>query len=172
MNSRLDFIFSRRSIRKYENKDVPEETLHDLLEAGMAAPSAVAKDPWHFIVLRKRENIDKLAAVLPHGKMLRQATAAFVVCGDIARTHDRKESYMLQDLSAAVENILLAANGLGLGTCWLGVHPRAERMEAIKKMFTLPETIIPMCAIAIGWPAEQPEPRTRFRQECVHMENW
>lgn len=172
MNPRLDLIFSRRSIRRYEDREVPKEMLHDLLEAGMAAPSAVAKDPWHFIVLRKRETIDNLCDILPHGKMLRQATAAFVVCGDITKTHDQKESYMLQDLSAAVENILLAANVLGLGTCWLGVHPRPERMEAIKKMFSFPDTIIPMCAIAIGWSAEQPEPRTRFREECVHLENW
>jgi nitroreductase len=172
MNPQLDFIFTRRSIRKYEDKEVPEEILTDLLEAGMAAPSAVARDPWHFIVLRRRENLNRLADILPHGKMLRQATAAFVVCGDINRAHDKKESYMLQDLSAAVENILLAANASGLGSCWLGVHPREERMEGIKKMLSLPEGIIPMCAIALGWPAEKPEARTRFRSECVHREKW
>ncbi|MEW6290099.1 MAG: nitroreductase family protein [Thermodesulfobacteriota bacterium] len=172
MNPKLDFIFTRRSIRRYEDHEVPEAILADLLEAGMAAPSAVARDPWHFIVLRRRENLDRLADILPHGKMLRQATAALVVCGDINRAHDKKESYMLQDLSAAVENILLAANASGLGSCWLGVHPRAERMEGIKKMFGLPEGIIPMCAIALGWPAEKPEARTRFRSECVHKEKW
>jgi len=172
MNPKLDFIFTRRSIRRYEAKEVPEEILADLLEAGMAAPSAVARDPWHFIVLRRRENLDRLAEILPHGKMLRQATAALVVCGDINRAHDQKESYLLQDLSAAVENILLAANASGLGSCWLGVHPRQERMEGIKKMFGLPEGIIPMCAIALGWPAERPEARTRFREECVHREQW
>lgn len=172
MNPGLDFIFTRRSIRRYEDKEVPEEMLTDLLEAGMAAPSAVARDPWHFIVLRRRENLDRLADILPHGKMLRQATAALVVCGDINRAHDQQESYLLQDLSAAVENILLAANASGLGACWLGVHPRQERLEGIKRMFALPAGIIPMCAIALGWPAERPEARTRFREECVHREKW
>ena len=172
MNPKLAFIFSRRSVRKYEDREVPEEMLMDLLEAGMAAPSAVARDPWHFIVLRRRESLNRLADILPHGKMLRQATAALVVCGDINRAHDQKESYMLQDLSAAVENILLAANASGLGACWLGVHPREERMEGIKRMFDLPGGIIPMCAIALGWPAERPEARTRFREECVHREQW
>ncbi|MCB2182690.1 MAG: nitroreductase family protein [Desulfobulbaceae bacterium] len=172
MNPKLDFIFSRRSVRKYEDKEVPQDMLHDLLEAAMAAPSAVAKDPWHFIVLRKRATIDKLKDLLPHGKMLGQATAAFVVCGDINRAHDQKESYMLQDLSAAVENILLAANALGLGTCWLGVHPREERMNGICTLFDLPEGIIPMCAIAIGWPADQPAARTRFNEKSVHLEKW
>lgn len=172
MNPKLDFIFSRRSIRKYENKEVPETMLQDLLEAGMAAPSAVAKDPWHFIVLKKRENIDKLADILTHGQMLRQATAAFVVCGDITQAHGGLESYMLQDLSACVENILLAANVLGLGTCWLGVHPRPERMEGIIKLFDLPENIIPMCGIAIGWPKDRPDARTRFNPDKVHKEEW
>ncbi|MCL7489497.1 MAG: nitroreductase family protein [Desulfobulbaceae bacterium] len=172
MNEKLNFIFSRRSVRKYENREVDDAMIQDLLEAGMAAPSAVARDPWHFIVLKDRETIDKLAGVLTHGQMLRQATAAFVVCGDITQAHDGLESYMLQDLSAAVENILLAANALGLGTCWLGVHPRPERMEGIKNLFALPDHIIPMCSIALGWPKDPPPARTRFNPDKVHLEKW
>lgn len=172
MNQKLNFIFSRRSVRKYMDKAVPDEMINDLLEAAMAAPSAVAKDPWHFIVLKNRATLNKLADVLTHGQMLRQATAAFVVCGNINEAHGGLESYMLQDLSAAVENILLGANALGLGTCWLGVHPRPERMEGIKKLFDLPENIIPMCGIAVGWPKDPPPSRTRFNEEKVHWEKW
>ncbi len=172
MNQQLDFIFSRRSVRKYKDREVPDHMLQDLLEAAMAAPSAVAKDPWHFIVVKARKTMDNMADVLPHGQMLRQATAAMVVCGDITRAHTEHESYMLQDLSAAVENILLAANALGLGTCWLGVHPRPERMEGIKRLFNLPDSIIPMCGIAIGWPKDPPAARTRFSPDKVHWEKW
>jgi nitroreductase len=172
MNPKLAFIFSRRSVRKFEEREVPAAMLQDLLEAGMAAPSAVAKDPWHFIVLRERAELIRLAEILPHGQMLRQAGAAFVVCGDINQAHDRQESYLLQDLSAATENILLAANALGLGTCWLGVHPRPERMEGIRKLYQLPENIIPMCSIAIGWPKEPPPARTRFNPDKVHQGKW
>lgn len=172
MNRKLDFIFSRRSVRKYEDREVPNEMIQDLLEAAMAAPSAVAKDPWHFIVLQQRASLDRLADILTHGQMLRQATAAFVVCGDITLAHDQLESYMLQDLSAAVENILIAANSLGLGTCWLGVHPRPERMDGIRKMFALPDNIIPMCGIAVGWPKDPPPARTRFKPDRVHREKW
>jgi len=172
MNQKLDFIFSRRSIRKYENKEVPDEMIQDLLEAGMAAPSAVAKDPWHFIVLKERTTLDRMADVLTSGQMLRQATAAFVICGDITQANLKHESYMLQDLSAAAENILIAANTLGLGTCWLGVHPRPERMEGIINLFNLPEHIIPMCGIAIGWPKDLPPARTRFNPQKVHLEKW
>ncbi|MDH3329348.1 MAG: nitroreductase family protein [Desulfobulbaceae bacterium] len=172
MNQKLNFIFSRRSVRQYQDKAVPDEMINDLLEAAMAAPSAVAKDPWHFIVLKNRATLNKLADVLTHGQMLRQSTAAFVVCGNINEAHGGLESYMLQDLSAAVENILLGANALGLGTCWLGVHPRPERMEGIRKLFDLPENIIPMCGIAVGWPKDPPPSRTRFNPEKVHWEKW
>ena len=172
MNQKLDFIFSRRSVRKYHDREVPAEMLDDLLQAAMAAPSAVARDPWHFIVLTERKTLDRLADILTHGQMLRQATAAFVVCGDITRAHDQLESYMLQDLSAAVENILLAANALGLGTCWLGVHPRPERMQGIRDLFQLPDDIVPMCGIAIGWPKDPPPARTRYNPDKIHRGGW
>ncbi len=172
MNNKLDFIFSRRSIRKYQDKEVPADMINDLLKAAMAAPSAVAKDPWHFIVIQNKDTLQKLADALPHGQMLRHAPAAFVVCGDITKAHDQLESYMLQDLSAAVENILITANILGLGTCWLGVHPRQERMNGVSKLFSLPENIIPMCGIALGWPADNPPARTRYKADRVHMEKW
>lgn len=120
MNSDLDFIFKRRSVRKYTDKTIPAEILRDLLEAGMAAPSAAATDPWHFIVITERETLSGVAAFLPHGKMLLTAPAAIVACGDMTKAFDGYESYMLQDVSAAVENILLAAQALGLGACWLG----------------------------------------------------
>ena len=172
MNPALHFIFSRRSIRKYEDRDIPAGLLHDLFEAAMAAPSAVAKDPWHFLLIRKRKTLVKLVKILPHGQMLRQAPAAIIVCGDINRANLNEVSYMLQDLSAAVENILLAATALGLGSCWLGMHPRPERVTGIINLFSLPENIIPMCGIALGWPAEYPEPRTRFNADRLHLEKW
>ncbi len=172
MNPKLELIFSRRSIRKFQDKPVPEELITDLLEAGMSAPSAVAKDPWHFIVVQSRETLEKIIEIHQYAKMLRQAPLAFIVCGDINQAHLQELSYMLQDLSAGVENIMIAANTLGLGTCWLGIHPREERIAGIRELFNLPDNIIPMCGIAIGYPAEQPEARTRYRQERVHLEKW
>jgi nitroreductase len=172
MNPQLDFIFTRRSVRKYQAREIPAAMIDDLLEAAMAAPSAVARDPWHFLVIRAPQTLQQLANVLPHAQMLRQAPAALIACGDINRAHDRQESYMLQDVSAAVENILLAANVLGLGGCWLGVHPRPERIAGIRELFRLPAHVIPVCGIALGWPAEQPPARTRYNQDRVHMERW
>jgi nitroreductase len=172
MNPSLQFIFNRRSIRKYENREIPAAMFNDLFEAAMAAPSAVARDPWHFLLIRDRKILDQVVKILPHGQMLRQAPAAVIVCGDITITHANELSYMLQDLSAAVENLLLASTALGLGSCWLGMHPRQDRLDNIRSLFSLPENIIPMCGIALGWPAEKPGPRTRFKQERVHLEKW
>jgi nitroreductase len=172
MNPTLHFIFNRRSVRKYESREIPAAMLNDLFEAAMAAPSAVAKDPWHFLLIRKRETLDKIVKILPNGQMLRQAPAAVIVCGDINKTHANEISYMLQDLSAAVENLLLAASALGLGACWLGMHPRPDRIDNIRRLFSLPENIIPMCGISLGWPAEHPGPRTRFNPERIHVDKW
>ncbi len=172
MNPQLNFIFSRRSIRKFTQREIPEIMLFDLLEAAMAAPSAVAKDPWHFIVLHSRATIDQLATVLPNGQMLKEATAALVVCGDLLQAHDQQLSFLLQDLSAAIENILLAANALGLGACWLGIHPREERIAAVSEQFALSAQVIPVAVIALGWPAQEQAPRTRYNPDCVHQERW
>lgn len=172
MNSKLSCLFSRRSVRKYESKDVDENLVRDLLEAAMAAPSAVAKDPWSFVVVRRRDMLVKIAEGLPNGKMLANAPVGLVVCGDLCRAHDEQLSYLLQDCSAAIENLLLAVNMLGLGACWLGVHPREDRITRIRSLLGIPEQVIPIAAIAIGRPAESHKPRTRYRDDAVHHENW
>ena len=172
MNTILSPIFSRRSVRKYTDEDISDGSIQDLLEAAMAAPSAVAKDPWHFIVVRDSEKRNRMADALPNGQMLRQASVGILVCGDIQKAHAGELSYMLQDCSAAIENLLLAASMLGLGACWLGVHPRQDRITAMESLFELPNNMIPVSAIALGHPAKQPEPRTRFNPALVHQETW
>lgn len=172
MNPKLNFIFSRRSVRQYEDKEIPEKMVTDILEAAMAAPSAVAKDPWHFVVVRDRDTLRKIADGLPNGKMLASAGVGIVVCGDLAKAHDQKESYMLQDCSAAIENILLAATALGLGCCWLGAHPRPDRIIHLRMVLEIPNEITPISVVSIGWPAQSPTPRTRYSDTAVHRERW
>ncbi len=172
MNPKLDFAFTRRSIRGYQARDVADNLIRDILEAAMAAPSAVAKDPWDFIVVRDRPMRARIADGLPNGKMLADAPVGIIVCGNLERTHDRQVSYLLQDCSAAIENLLLAANALGLGACWLGVHPREERILHIRGLLGIPRHVVPVAAIALGWPAETQPPRTRYRDDAVHQESW
>ena len=168
MNRKLAPLFSRRSIRQYLDRPVPEQLIRDVLEAAMAAPSAVAKDPWHFVLLQDREQRDRLADGLPNGQHLRQAPVGCVVCGDLDRAHNQEESYLLQDCSAAIENLLLAASMLGLGGCWMGIHPVQERIDHVRNLYGLPDRVIPMAAVSLGWPAEQPPARTRYREDAVH----
>jgi nitroreductase len=172
MNPLLQPIFARRSVRKFKDKDVSEETIKDALEAAMASPSAAATDPWHFIVVHDAATRKKLAQGLPYGKMLAESPVCIVVCGDILKALDEQLSYLLQDCSAATENLLLAISMLGLGAVWLGVHPRDNHIAYLRVLFSLPENIIPVCAIAVGWPAEKPAARTRFNPAAVHNEKW
>ncbi len=138
----------------------------------MAAPSAAGKDPWHFIVVREQEMLKRIAENLPYGKFIVQAGMCIIVCGDLERAHANELSYMTQDCSAAIENLMIAAAILGLGTCWLGVHPREERVQYLSALFNLPKNIVPLAGIAVGWPVDTPAARTRFRQEAVHTDRW
>jgi nitroreductase len=171
-NPLCQFLLSRRSIRVYAPGDVGEAAILQLLQAAMAAPSAVARDPWRFVVIRRQEVLSAIAAALPNGGMLATAPLGIIVCGDLAAAHDRQLSYLLQDCSAAIENLLLCAHALGLGACWLGVHPREDRVHKLKEILSLPPSVIPVAGIAIGRPGETKEPRTRFNPEYVHWEKW
>lgn len=172
MNSKLEYAFARRSIRAYRPDEVAESLVQDLLEAAMAAPSAAVKDPWDFVIVRERAMLARIAEGLPNGRMLAGAAVGIVVCGSLRRAHDGQLSYLLQDCSAAIENLLLACSTLGLGACWLGVHPREDRMKHIRSLLNIPDKVVPVAAIAIGWPAESQPPRTRFRESAVHREAW
>lgn len=165
-------ILKRRSVRSFTTQAVTRDQIRDLLKAAMAAPSAAAADPWHFIVITNPGSMARLAEGLPHGQMLVGARVAVVVCGDMERAHRRQLSYLLQDCSAATENLLLAGSMMNLGGCWIGVHPDPARVSHVRRLFGLPQTIVPVAAVAIGHPAKLHAPRTRYRQDAVHMEVW
>lgn len=164
----LDVLFTRRSIRRYTGEPVSEADLKVLLEAAMNAPSANGRQPWHFIVVTERAQIDAIMGVHPYSKMLAEAQAAIVVCGDT----NVSEAYWQQDCSAATENLLLAARALGLGTVWLGVYPRSDRVNGVHNLFNLPEHIQPLCVIAVGHPAEQKGRVERYDEAKIHRERW
>jgi len=168
----LQFILGRRSIRLFQPGEVGETTIKGLLQAAMAAPSAVAKDPWRFVVSQKPEMRASLATVLTNGDMLNTASLCITVCADLDAAHDRQVSYALQDCAAAIENLLLAAHALGLGACWLGVHPREDKIRKVKEVLGLPVSVLPVACIAMGHPGEKKESRTRFNPAYVHREKW
>ena len=168
MESKLSFIFDRRSIRRYTGEPVTADEIQALLEAGMAAPSASNQRPWHLVSVTDRGTLVTLAGVHPYSKMLTRAGLAIVVCGDPAVS----PNYWVQDCSAVTENILLAATALGLGAVWLGCHPRAEREAAIRSVLGIPADIGVLSLISVGRPAEQPPARTQYDPAHDHRERW
>ncbi|MDZ7859273.1 MAG: nitroreductase family protein [Candidatus Krumholzibacteriota bacterium] len=164
----IDIILARRSIRKFKEREIEEEKLTKIVEAGMAAPSSRNRKPWHLVTVTERETLNRLAEGHPYGKMLFEATAAIAVCGDTGISPD----YWVQDCSAVTENILIAAASLDLGSCWLGCHPREERVSAIKKILSIPENIGVLSLIAIGYPAEEKEARTQYDKSRDHRQSW
>jgi nitroreductase len=164
----LKAIFARRSVRAYTGEPVSREVITELLEAGMAAPSSNNRKPWHFVVVRERATLAKLAEAHPHGKMLGGAAAAIAVCGDTTIAPD----FWIQDCAAATENILVAVAALGLGAVWLGCHPREDRVVSIRAVLGIPENIGILSLISIGHPGEKKEPRTQYDEKRVHNEKW
>jgi nitroreductase len=166
----LEAIGTRRSVRAYTDQPVPQEVIERLLSAAMQAPSACNQQPWHFVVVNERGQLDALADVLPFGKMLKHGPLAIIVCADVPS--EVCPGYWVQDCSAATQNLLLAAHSLGLGAVWIGVYPVSERVAALQAVLGLPEQVVPLCTVAIGHPAEQPAPVNRYRAERVHMQQW
>ena len=168
-NEALNCIMTRTSIRQYQDRPVEQEKVEQLLRAAMAAPTAVNKQPWHFYVLNTKEAINRLAdASQRGGDMVRSAALVVVVCGDMDKALEGKaREYWIQDTSAATENLLLAAHALGLGAVWTGVYPMKERVEMTTKVLNLPENLVPLCTILIGYPAESPTPKDKWKPENV-----
>jgi nitroreductase len=166
----MNSIFERRSIRKYTNQEISDETIEKLLRAAMAAPSAGNEQPWHFIVIRDRETLNAIPKFHPYSQMLKEAPAAIIVCGDSSL--EKFQGYWVQDCSAATQNILLEAQEMGLGSVWLGVYPMEERVNGLKSLLKLPAYVTPLCILPIGYPAESREPADRYDPIRVHADQW
>ena len=166
----MEAILTRRSIRKFTSKVVSKDLINDLLRAAMQAPSAGNRQSWNFIVLTDRKIINKIPEFHPYAKMLLEAPLAILVSAEV-KTEDFC-GYWIQDCSAATQNLLLAAHAKGLGAVWLGMYPRQERVEGIRKILNLPIEIVPLSLVAIGYPGEKKEPENRFKEEKIHYNKW
>ena len=164
----VENIMTRTSIRNYTDQAISADTIETLLRAGMAAPTAVNKQPWHFVAVTDKEKLSGLATANTNAGMAAKAPLAIVVCGDMKKTLEGGgRAFWIQDCSAATENILLAAHALGLGAVWTGTYPSEERVAAVSEVLKLPEYIIPLCTIVIGYPAENLTPKDKWNPENV-----
>lgn len=161
----INNIMTRTSIRSFTDELLADSQIETLLRAGMAAPSAVNKQPWKFVVVKNKQLLRQIADSLPNTR-LTTAACAIVVCGDMTKTLDGvARDFWIHDCSAATENILLAAHALELGAVWAGIFPNSDRVDKLRGLIGIPETQIPLCVIAIGHPAENPSPKDKWNPE-------
>ncbi|MDE6717776.1 MAG: nitroreductase family protein [Muribaculaceae bacterium] len=172
-NISIENIMTRSSIRSYTTQTVSEETVDTLLRAAMAAPTAGNKQPWRFVVIDKREILDSIGAKFQSMTMAKEAALAVVMCGDPTATFPGDgQGYWIQDVSASSENLLLAAHALGLGAVWCGIYPMPDRVKDFSEMLRLPENIIPMGCICIGYPAGASTPKDKWNPDYIRYNSW
>lgn len=173
MNETVRTILNRKSVRTYTEEQVGREQLDSLVRAGMAAPSAVDRRPWAFVAVDEREKLDALATGLRFGKMLNDAAAAIVVCGVPAKTHPKfPAEFWVQDCSAAMENILVAAEAEGLGAVWIGLHPVDEAKGHVREVLGIPPDIEPLGIASVGHPGGDEKSKDKYNPGDIHWNRW
>ena len=166
----LSAIHGRRSIRKYTEDLVAASDVRDILAAAMAAPSAGNAQPWRFVVVDDRALLEAIPAFSQYAAMAAKAPLGILVCADL--TSEKYPGYWVQDCSAAVQNILLAVYGKGLGAVWTGVHPMKDREDGFRRLLGLPDNVVPLGFIVIGHPAQELAPQDRYDEAKVHWNGW
>ena len=172
-NPAIENIMTRVSVRQFTGEKISAEQIDTLLRAAMAAPSAINKQPWAFIVVTDEMLMAKLGEEMPYSRLSNHPACAIVPCGDLSKAIEGEmANFWINDVSAATENLLLAAHAMGLGAVWTGVHPDMERAAKVQRILGLPEHIIPLCIVPVGVPAEQPEVKDKYRPENIHYNAW
>ena len=166
----MNIIMERRSIRRYDGRSVDNEVLDRILDAADAAPCARGLRSWHFLMIDDRALLDRVPDFHPYSRMILEAPLAILVCADT--DVEPREGYWMQNCSAATENILLASTAEGLGSVWLGIHPREERVAGMRKLIEVPDHIIPFSLVVIGHPLETKNPHGKHEPTRVHRNRW
>ena len=161
-------IMTRTSVRSYLDKPVEDSKIDSLLHAAMAAPTAMNTQPWHFVVIKDRATLNKIAEATPNARMAAEAPLAIVVCGNMTNEHaDVVRMFWPQDLSAATENLLLQAHAMGLGAVWTGTYPDPQRCDAVSSLLSLSDNLIPLCTVVIGYPKGEQTPKDKWNPDNV-----
>lgn len=161
----MDVIFSRKSVRHYTEQAVEADKLLALVKAGMAAPTAMNRQPWSFIIVTNMTSVAPISDK-PGLMMLQKAKAAILVLGK------KDEKFWQQDCSAATENILLAAEAMGLGAVWCAGYPLTDRTDSYKALFNYSDEYEVLSLISIGYPTGEEEPKDKYKEEKIHWNRW
>ena len=172
-NQAIQNIMTRVSVREFTGEKISEAQIDTLLRAAMSAPSAINKQPWAFIVVTDEAKIAEFGEALPYSRCSNHPAVAIIPCGDLSKAiPGEMANFWINDVSAATENLLLAAHAMGLGAVWTGLHPDMNRVKMVQEMLGLPEHIIPLCVVPVGVPAEQPEIKDKYKPENIHFNGW
>ena len=172
-NPAITNIMTRVSVRQFTGEKISQAQVDTLLRAAMAAPSAINKQPWAFFVVTDQALIDRLGAALPYSRCQNGAACAIIPCGDLSKAIEGAgRDFWINDVSAATENLLLAAHAMGLGAVWTGLHPDMERVKMVQEMLSMPEHIVPLCIVPVGVPAEQPAIKEKYNEDNIHYNQW
>ena len=172
-NEAIENLMTRVSVREFTGEKISAEQIDTLLRAAMAAPSALNKQPWAFVVVTDEKIIAQLGESLPYSRCSNHPACAFIPCGDLSKTIEGDlAAFWINDVSAAIENLLLAAHAMGLGAVWTGLHPDMNRVSMVQQLLGLPEHIIPLCVVPVGVPAEQPAVKDKYKPENIHYNGW
>ena len=166
----LKAILSRRSIRVFSDKEIGNTELEEILRAAMYAPSGGNAQPWDFVVIRDKAILRELEITSKYTEPLKTANRAIVVCGN--KEKEKFPDLWVQDCSAAIQNIMLAAHNLGIGSTWLGVYPIEDRINNTSKIIGTPNHITPFAIVAMGYPGEEKTMPDRFNLANIHMDKW
>ena len=172
-NQVINNIMTRVSVREFTGEKITDAQIDTLLRAAMAAPSAINKQPWAFIVVTDEDLIAKLGEALPYSRCSNHPACAIIPCGDLSKAIEGEMgAFWVNDVSAATENLLLAAHSMGLGAVWTGLHPDMNRATMVQQLLGLPEHIIPLCVVPVGLPAENPDVKDKYNPENIHYNRW
>jgi nitroreductase len=172
MGDFLETIATRASVRAFAPDRLSLSQWDAILKAAMAAPSAVNCQPWEFLVVEDRSDLETLARELPYAKMAATAGGALVVCAVPGRAFGAKLEFAVIDASLACGNALLAAHALGLGAVWTALYPEAKREACARRVLGIPEDVVPLALVPIGVPAESPKPKDKYDPARIHRGRW
>lgn len=172
-NPVIDNICTRVSVREFTGEKISQAQIDTLLRAAMSAPSALNHQPWAFIVITDDAILQQIGTQLPYSRCANKPACAIVPCGDLSKAIEGEgQDFWINDVSAATQNLLLAAHAMNLGAVWTGVHPGQERIAILRDILHLPDHIIPLCVVPVGVPAEQPEIKNKYKEENIHYNQY
>ncbi|MCD7761621.1 MAG: nitroreductase family protein [Lachnospiraceae bacterium] len=170
----VEGILNRRSIRQFTDRHIADEELYTILRAAMTGPTCANTRDWSFLVVRDKEMLNKMAdANGGPAEPLRHCDLGILILGDLERAFPYAKDYWVIDGAIAGQNMILAAEGLGIGSVWLGTWPQMDRVENQRTLFSLPDSVIPHSVIAFGYPAEEKNgAHPDYEENRVHFEKW